>query len=329
MAAEQQGSNASANSAVSVTDNLRVYGPDTFTYMVRAHGCYRPDEKVVLEDNVYLSLHSFQDEGLEYKTDYAREFCAGRRTTHAGYKPIETISSEYFQMLFCRSERDMHPCYVHCCSTNERVYDFVDGDILLSELLYLVNFHASTYGASYIDLNLLTCNSPCSNDPIMRSRVLDSYYSYKGPRVSKGHKKYPNTRKCIQLKRPATLAEVRFSNGVKKYYPMVNDRLWDKETGQYVLVTKENKEHLPKSCVFVGSIAEGSYVKHYIKGEAPGEGEDHEFVVEEMVRGRDDFLFIRHNKDRSMALFVAPGSVTSYRIVNMEDTDVDELIQYY
>jgi hypothetical protein len=329
MAAEQQGSNASANSAVSVTDNLRVYGPDTFTYMVRAHGCYRPDEKVVLEDNVYLSLFSFQDEGLEYKTDYAREFCAGRRTTHAGYKPIETISSEYFQMLFCRSERDMHPCYVHCCSTNERVYDFVDGDILLSELLYLVKFHASTYGASYIDLNLLTCNSPCSNYTIMRSRVLDPYNSYKGPRITKGHKKYPNTRKCLQLKRPDTLAEVRFSNGLKKYYPMVNDRLWDKRTGQYVLVTKENKEQLPKSCVFVGSIAEGSYVKHYIKGEVPGEGEDHEFVVEEMVKGRDDFLFIRHNKVRSMALFVAPSSVTSYRVVNMEDTDVDELIQYY
>jgi hypothetical protein len=79
----------------------------------------------------------------------------------------------------------------------------------------------------------------------------------------------------------------------------------------------------------VGSISEGSYVKHYIKGEAPGEGEDQEFVVEEMVKGRDDFLFIRHNKDRSMALFVSPASVTSYRIVNMEDTDVDELIQYY
>ena len=110
---------------------------------------------------------------------------------------------------------------------------------------------------------------------------------------------------------------------------MVNDRLWDKRTGQYVLVTKENKEQLPKSCVFVGSIAEGSYVKHYIKGEVPGEGEDHEFVVEEMVKGRDDFLFIRHNKVRSMALFVAPSSVTSYRVVNMEDTDVDELIQYY
>jgi hypothetical protein len=79
----------------------------------------------------------------------------------------------------------------------------------------------------------------------------------------------------------------------------------------------------------VGSISEGSFVKHYVKGKNPGEGEDLEFVVEEMVKGRDDFLFIRSNKDRSMALFVAPGSVTSYRIVNMEDTDVDELIQYY
>ena len=103
---------------------------------------------------------------------------------------------------------------------------------------------------------------------------------------------------------------------------MIHDRLWDKRTGEYVLVTKENKGHLPKSCVFVGSIAEGSFVKHYL-------GEDQEFVVEEMVKGRDDFLFIRNNKDRSVALFVAPGSVTSYRVVNMEDTDVDELIQYY
>lgn len=331
--AAEEGSNASANSAVSITDNLRVYGSDTFTYMVRAHGCYRPDEKVVLEDNVYLSLFSFQDEGLEYKTDYAREFCAGRRTTHAGYKPIETIASEYFQMLFCRSERDKHPCYVHCCTTNERVYDFVDGDILLSELLYLVNFHASTYGASYIDLNLLTCNSPCRNYTIMRSRVLDPYHSYKGPRITKGHKKYPNTRKCVQLKRPETLAEVPFSNGLKKYYPMVNDRLWDKRTGEYVLVTKENKGRLPNSCVFVGSIGEGSFVKHYVaKPQVEGEeqkGEDQEFVVEEMVKGRDDFLFIRNNKDRSVAFFVAPAAVTSYRVVDMEDTDVDELIQYY
>jgi len=323
MAQAQEGSNASANSAVSMTNNLRVYGSDTFTYMVRAHGCYRPDEKVLLGDNLYLSLHAFQDEGLEYKTDYAREFCAGRITTHPGYKPIETIDTEYFQMLFCRTEKDMHPCYVHCCTTNERVYDFVDGDILLSELIYLVNFHASSYGVHYIDLNLLTCNSPCSNDPILRSRVLDPYNSYKGQRITKGHKQHPNTRKCVQLKRPETLARMPFTNGLKKYYPMDKDRLWDKQTGQYFLVTKANKGRLPRSCVFVGSLDVGSFVKHYLNGE------DQEFVVEDMVKGRDDFLFIRHNKDRSVALYVDPASVTSYRIVEMKELDVDELIQYY
>jgi hypothetical protein len=311
----------SVNSNVSITENQRLYGPDTFTYMVRSHGCYRPNEKVLLGDNVYMSLHAFQDEGLEYNPSYAREFCAGRITTHAGYKPIETIDTEYFQMLFCRTEKDRHPCYVHCCTTNERVYDFIDGDLLLSELLYLVNFHARSYGAYYIDLNLLTCNSPCSNDPITRSRILTNRKEYTGPRITARHKRFTNTRKCSQLKRPATLASVPFSNGLKPYYPMVGDRLWDKQMGQYVLVTAENKRRLPKSCVFVGSLDVGSFVKYYM-------GEDQLFVVEEMAKGKDEFLLIRKTTDSTVFLYVDPKAVTPYRVVEM-DEDVDHWFEYY
>lgn len=305
----------SPDSNVSITENQRVYGSDTFTYMVRAHGCYRPNEKVLLGDNLYLSLHAFQNEGLEYKPSYAREFCAGRLTAHPGYKPIDTVDTEYFQMLFCRNASDRSPCYVHCCTTNERVYDFIDGDLLLSELIYLMNFHAQSHDAYWIDLNLLTCNSPCTNDPIMRSRVLTEKNRYTGPRITKGHKRFPNTRKC--LKRPETLASVPFSNGLKPYYPMVGDRLWDKVLGQPVVLTQAN---VKKDWTFVGSIDVGSFVKYYLDG-------DQLFVVDELAQGRDDFLLIRKVNDPSVTLYVRPNAVTSYRIVEMED--VDQWFEYY
>jgi hypothetical protein len=310
------------NSNVSITENQRLYGSDTFTYMVRSHGCYRPDEKVVLGENLYLSLHAFQDEGLEYNPIYAKEFCAGRVTPHPGYKPIDTVEHEYFQMLFCRTEKDTHPCYVHCCTTNERVYDFIDGDLLLSDLLRLVNVHARSYGGYYIDLNLLTCNRPCTNDPLIRSRILVEHNKYTGPRITKGHKKHRDTRKCTLMKRPNAVARLPLSTGRKTYYPMVGDRLWDKHMGQSITVTRENKGHLPRSSVFIGSIDVGSFVMHGMNGE------DQVFAVEDLAQGRDDFLLIRNTMDRSIVFYVVPNEVTSYRVVNMED-DMDQWFEYY
>lgn len=124
------------------------------------------------------------------------------------------------------------------------------------------------------------------------------------------------------MKRPATLAKIPFSDGAKPYYPMIGDRLWDKQTGQYVVVTAENKQRLPKSCVFVGSLDVGSFVKHYM------DGEDHVFVIEEMAIGRDDFLLIRKTTDPTVVLYVDPKAITSYRVVNMEE-DMDEWFEYY
>jgi len=319
-AATNSGSNLSINSNTFANNDTHLYGQDTFTYMVKAHGCYRPDEKVLLGDNLYLSLHAFQDEGLEYNPLYAREFCQGRLTTHPGYKPIDTVQEEYFQMLFCRNENDKHPCYIHCCTTNERVYDFVDGDLLLSEVIYLVNFHAQSHDAYWIDLNLLTCNAPCTNDPLKRTRVLVEKHRYQGPRMTKGHRKHPNTRKCTVLHRPATLEKVRFSNGDKTYYPMVGDRVLDK-TGQYVVLTQKTKAKA-RDWTFLGSIMEGSFVKYY-------DGEDQLFVVEAVDVTRDDCLWIRNTRDPSVALYVRPNAVTHYRVVDMNGEDMDGWIEYY
>jgi len=310
----------SANSAVSMTNNTRLYGSDTFTYMVRSHGCYRRNEKVLLGDNLYLSLHSFQDEGLEYNPRYAKEFCEGRITPHPGYKPVDTADTEYFQMLFCRNETDRHPCYVHCCTTNERVYDFIDGDLLLSDLIYLVNFHAQSHGITWIDLNLLTCHGPCNNDPLLRSRVLVEYNKYQGPRITRGHRRYPHTRKCTIAGRAGTLAHVLFSNGQKTYYPMIGDRLLNRSTGEWLKVTRDNKGSLG-SAVFMGTIDIGSFVKYYLDG-------DQLFVVDDFDLSREDFMFIRKTTDPYVTLYVRPTDVVHYRIVDMED-DMDKWFDYY
>jgi len=316
-------SNYSVNSNISETENQRLYSKDTFTYMVKAHGCYRPREKVLLGDNLYLSLHSFQNEGVRYNAAYARMFCAGRLTPHQSYKPIETVDTEYYQMMFCREASDKYPCYIHCCNTNERVFDFIDGDLLLSEVIYLVNFHAQSHGAHWIDLNLLTCNAPCSNDPLIRSRVLIEQDQYQGPRVSKGPKTHPNTRKCTMLKRPETLAHLPFSNGEKQYYAMVGDRLIEKRTGNIIVVTKANlaEAKVREDWVFLGSIDVGSFVKHYLNGE------DQLFVVDDIVPSRDDFLLIHNTMGTPVQRYVHPYEVTHYRIVDM--VDPNEWLHYY
>ena len=104
---------------------------------------------------------------------------------------------------------------------------------------------------------------------------------------------------------------------------MVGDRLWDRQTGQYVLVTAENKRRLPKDSVFVGSMDVGSFVKYYM-------GEDQLFVIEEMAKGKDkdEFLLIRKTTDPTVVLYVDPKAVTPYRIVEM-DEDVDHWFEYY
>jgi hypothetical protein len=99
---------------------------------------------------------------------------------------------------------------------------------------------------------------------------------------------------------------------------MVGDRLWDKDLGQAVVLTQIDA--IPKEAVFVGSIDVGSFVKYYLDG-------DQLFVVDELAKGRDDFLLIRKVTDPSVTLYVRPTAVTSYRIVDMED--VDQWFEYY
>jgi len=67
-------------------------------------------------------------------------------------------------MEFSREEKDKFDCYIYCCNTKERIYDFKNGDLLLSQVIDLVTLHNDTYSDSPAYLSMLTCNVECEDE---------------------------------------------------------------------------------------------------------------------------------------------------------------------
>jgi hypothetical protein len=145
-------------------------------YFITSHGCYNKDKKVDLK-KLTLLFYTRENECLFYGNKYLKSFCNESLNKRKEYKPLFKKRGEYFQMEFGREEKDKHESYIYCCNTKERIYDFKNGDLLLSQVVDLVTLHNNSESPIY--LSMLTCNIECDNDEEEYGRKLHRKSSFK------------------------------------------------------------------------------------------------------------------------------------------------------
>jgi hypothetical protein len=145
-------------------------------YLLSSHGCYVKDKKVDLKD-VTLLFYAEENECIIYGKRFLKGFCNESINKRKEYKPRFKKRGEYFQMEYSREVSDKSESYIYCCNTKERIYDFKNGDLLLSQVIDLITLHNNSESPIY--LSLLTCNSECSDEGEEYGQTLHRKRSFK------------------------------------------------------------------------------------------------------------------------------------------------------
>ena len=132
-------------------------------YYIATHGCYLDDEKVDLQ-KVTLEFFAGENECVSFKEVYTDSFCTESIYKKKGYKPVFKKKKEYFQMIFGNEEGETIRGSIYCCTMKEEIYNFKDGDLLLSDVLKIITQHNNTYYPTPIYLSVLTCNINCDSE---------------------------------------------------------------------------------------------------------------------------------------------------------------------
>ena len=145
-------------------------------YLLSSHGCYVRDKKVDLK-GVTLCFYAEENECIIYGKRFLKGFCNESINKRKEYKPRFKKRGEYFQMEYSREVSDKSESYIYCCNTKERIYDFKNGDLLLSQVIDLITLHNNSESPIY--LSLLTCNSECSDEGEEYGQTLHRKRSFK------------------------------------------------------------------------------------------------------------------------------------------------------
>ena len=145
-------------------------------YFISSHGCYTNRRKVDLKE-VTLLFYARENECIKYNNKFLKAFCRDSVNKRKEPKPLFKKRREYFQMEFSREENDKFDSYIYCCNTKERIYDFKNGDLLLSQVVDIVTLHNNSDSPIY--LSMLTCNSECEEDAENYGRTLHRKSSFK------------------------------------------------------------------------------------------------------------------------------------------------------
>lgn len=170
-------------------------------YFISSHGCYTNRRKVNLK-KVTLLFYARENECIIYNNKFLKAFCRESTNKRKEHKPLFKKRREYFQMEFSREENDPCDSYIYCCNTKERIYDFKNGDLLLSQVVDLVTLHNDTYSDSPIYLSVLTCNSECEEEGENYGRRLHRKSSFK-------NNFYPNISNENREERARTSKKIR------------------------------------------------------------------------------------------------------------------------
>ena len=216
-------------------------------YFISSHGCYTNRRKVNLK-KVTLLFYARENECIIYNNKFLKAFCRESTNKRKEHKPLFKKRREYFQMEFSREETDTHDSYIYCCNTKERIYDFKNGDLLLSQVVDIVTLHNNTYSDSPIYLSILTCNSECEEDGENYGRTLHRKSSFKKnfyPKIftnknreerARTSKKIRNTIPSLAVSKMQSRHTLKSGNTVlsngKKIQVFKKDGKWYSEEGE-------------------------------------------------------------------------------------------------
>jgi len=232
-------------------------------YVVTSHGCHRKVEKIPLY-NVRLLMYSYENEYVRYKPPYIETFCQkGYRKKNKAYKPLFGVSDAYYEMEFGKEEGDRFHSYVQCCKTGETIYDFANGDLLLSDVIELVRYHAQLHKyPGKINLSILTCNTPCKGKVPDVGTALHRSNSYK-INLEPPTYNWNGTRAVSRAKRKKNMTRLANSQRMIVHVPKSGNTMIHKTTGEKIKVTKNTVHQasaLKKTHYYLPNLVPGDFV---------------------------------------------------------------------
>jgi hypothetical protein len=226
-------------------------------YLITTHGCYRKHETVDLKA-AKLLVYAYENECLRYGEEYYSSFC--NKSIHkrkGNYKRKFIATPKYYQMEFSRLPGDNFPSYIKCCKTNKILYDFKNGDLLLSDVLDLITAYNDHVDPSPIYLSVLTCNTECSDKE--NTNFGEHLTVNRPPKLYPSSKKNWNvSRKSVTNARKKNML-IPASRGTLKHR-FKPDNLAIESNGTRTLVTEDNRKRLKTRSYFLPQVNVGNVV---------------------------------------------------------------------
>jgi hypothetical protein len=218
-------------------------------YLITTHGCYRKHETVDL-GSAKLLVHAFENECIRYGDAYKASFCNKSIHKRKGdYKRKFIATGKYYQMEFSSLPDDPFESYIQCCTTGKRIYDFKNGDLLLSDVLDMIDAYNKHIKDTPIYISVLTCNTECSDKE--NTNFGEHLTLNQPPRLYPASKKNWNvTRKSVTNARKQNML-IPASRGTLRHRFKPGDRAIHSTKGTETFVTKENRKRLKTTSYFL------------------------------------------------------------------------------
>lgn len=236
-------------------------------YFITTHGCFRKKETIDLK-GVHLLFHAYENECVKYNNAYLRSFCKDSINKLKGkQKPVFTATNKYYEMEFGKQEGDKFDSYIQCCTTGEIIYDFINGDLLLSDVIDIIKAHHDLYDSeSPIYVSVLTCNTECSDFNTNYGTTLHRSISTKNtPNRYPANKNNWNTvRKSARNTRKQNMNTLSISKGTRKHRLKLGNSVIHPTKGTKTVVTIENKKKLKaRGSYFLPEVESGNTVLYH------------------------------------------------------------------
>jgi len=144
-------------------------------YYIVAHGCHRYNQ--IFDIDITLHFYAAEGECIVVTQKIMNTICSDINELGPSFnnsiKPLFTRipTSQYHQIEFGREDNDPLRSIIYCCGKDRHgvygeIYDFINGDLLLSQVIDLLKLHASIHeNSTPIELYILSCNTECDSPP--------------------------------------------------------------------------------------------------------------------------------------------------------------------
>jgi hypothetical protein len=149
-------------------------------------------------------------------------------------------------MEFGRETRDTFHSFIYCCTTQELLYDFNNGDLLLSDVIDLIRLHADLRNPdSWIYLSMLTCNGLCKDKSEEYGVVLHRKKSFTESNLRPKNRNWKGTRNVALFTRKRNMRLVPNSSRSRRHILKIGNSVRHRKTGiKTEIKTKEEKQSI-------------------------------------------------------------------------------------